>query len=391
MPSWRPFGKAVAAIARAVRVVTRGALPVLLLVGLARSAAGEAVTVTGVASPQTAAERDNLEALRARAIQNALELAVMRVAGALVTADKEDSLNSREQITGAGTESESRLKQDSLFRTSVVTHVSGYSRLLGIEREWQADGSHHVEARVDVDTDSLGRSMKELGLLWERAGMPAIYLSVGTPVSEPSDAGVATSVLGYLRDNLASNGVQVLVEDSPAVSFHVPVNVTWSTQYWPEFETHRAVCDLAYEILHRGAKTAVAAGRSRGGPVAAFTPGESVDRCLKTAAPDLARALMAKIAGLLGELWNNGRTYRVTLSNVPAGDASSTVDEIQRMFRVNGVRGVEYADRTLTVDVVYKGRPDDFVSQVTRVFEVKDRPLRLERLGGDALRLRFAD
>ena len=52
----------------------------------------EIVVQTGVASPQSGAEEENIEKLRERAIRNAMDLAVIQVAGVLVSAERGDTI-----------------------------------------------------------------------------------------------------------------------------------------------------------------------------------------------------------------------------------------------------------------------------------------------------------
>ena len=75
-------------------------LPAVFLASLALApypaCATETITQTGVATPQSESERNNIEKLRQRAIENALDLAIMQVTGAVISGQRADTLGSKE-------------------------------------------------------------------------------------------------------------------------------------------------------------------------------------------------------------------------------------------------------------------------------------------------------
>ena len=331
---------------------------VTALLGPLGSSAGEVVAI-GVASPRGVETEDTPGALRERAVNRALELAVLRVSGTLITSQKADALSSHESVTAVDDQMSRRLEQDHLFKRGVMSRSSGVARLVEILREWPENSSYHVEARIEVEEEVLAAELVDAGILWRRAGKPRLQLVRASVPEETGEQFLFDDAIRYLRENLVRNGIDLAGEDVDEVDYRVVVAVSARTEPFQQLGTYRAHCTLSYEVVDLAGGRTVAASRLRGGPKAGFDSTNAATACFEDVAPRTALDLVERLGRMLNDLWVNGRDYQLTLRDVPQARVGKIVSGIESMFRSNGVGGSNFSEGSLQMEARFRGSPSE--------------------------------
>ena len=349
-----------------------------------------AITVTelGVGSARNDNEARNVEELRARAIRNVLEVAVIRVSGVILSGEQKDSLRQKDSYESNGNKIKEKLKQDSVFHNVIVSRTNAYAQLVEILKEWQEDGQYYVKARVDVSEKGLQKKLYNAGIFWSRVGNPTIHMSLILLVNNKKITG-DTYTLSFLRDTMARNGISIVTNRQDA-SYAIPVKLSFSTTHVRQYNTFKTNCSISYEIIDDGVDNSIAAARKTAGPVAGFTPGETQSKCEKEIIPILARDLVKRLAREMNEIWNNGRKYKVTISNVDGKDVLRTANIIRNIFRVTNLSNLRYKQGIMLMDVQYKGLPFEFVDNLVTTFEYEYQELSLLSLEENVVKMQLS-
>jgi len=372
-------------------VVLLGQYVVVIFLLLVLSDAYGSVTViqTGVASPQTEAETDNIEKLRERAIRNAMDLALLQVTGALVSGERTDTLRSRERITAVGKEVREETKQESRYRGSSTSRTTGHARLLEIVKEWREGEQYYVKVKVEVGEQKEVAKSTNAGFYWKRMGKPPIGLSFSEKRNGRDTTQTESYTLRYLRDNLSRNDVTVSSANEQAISYLIHIIQEFNTEQLAGFGTYTTHCRLTFRIVDRQKRETIAEHRSKHGPDAGFSIRQAEDKCIKSIAPAVSKQLIRTIARVMNEQWNNGVEFLVTFTGMPGEFMPQAVNTVQGIFRVEGSTVESYQDNVLQLKVQYKGQGVEFTEAVIASFDDLDQSLVSEAIQGSHIQFRW--
>ncbi|MCU7805621.1 MAG: hypothetical protein KZQ96_20735 [Candidatus Thiodiazotropha sp. (ex Lucinoma borealis)] len=350
------------------------------LIGLLTVFDAKAITVTetGVGSAQNEKEENNLEELRLRAIRNALEVAVIRVSGVIISGERKDSLITADTVKVKDGVTTEKLKQDSIFHNTIVSRSNAYARLKKVIKEWRDGGQYYVQAKVDVREGELQQQMRNAGIYWARVGNPTIHIYMASNSGYAEKRG-ENYVIRYLRDTMARNGISVLAAGEEA-AYRIPVTLRFSSAHVREFDTYKTSCSVSYEIIDSGVNSGVAAGRKAAGPEGGFSEAETRAKCEKKIVPRMAKDMVRQVTKEMNSIWNNGRKYRVSIGNLGSREITKCTELVRNIFRVSNVSDIRFNDDMLRMEVQYKGMPMEFVDNVIKTFEYEGRELALSLL-----------
>lgn len=349
-----------------------------------------AITVTelGIGSARSDNDARNVEKLRARAIRNVLEVAVIRVSGVILSGEQKDILRQKDSYESDGNRIKEKLKQDSVFHNVIVSRTSAYAKLVEILKEWEEDGQYYVKARVDVSEKGLQEKLYNAGIYWSRVGNPTIHMSLIRRINNKKVTGDKYT-LRFLRDTMARNGISIVTNCQDA-SYAIPVRLSFSTTHVTQYNTFKTNCSISYEIIDTGVDNSIAAARKTAGPAAGFSPGETQSKCEKEIVPIIAKDLVRRLTREMNEIWNNGRKYNVTINNVDGKAVLRTANIIRNIFRVTNLSGLKYKQGIMLMDVQYKGLPFEFVDNLVTTFEYEDQELSLVSLEENVVKLQLS-
>ncbi len=370
-------------------LIAKRMVAIFLLLILSDAYGAVTVTQTGVASPQSKAETNNVEKLRARAIRNAMDLAVLQVTGALVSGERTDTLRSRERIAVIGENVREETKQESRYRGSSTSRSMGHVRLLEIVKEWREGTQYYVKVKVEVGEQKEVAKSTNAGFYWNRMGKPPIGLSFSEKRNERDTTQTESYTLRYLRDNLSRNGVIVTSVDEQAISYLIHIIQEFNTEQLVDLGTYTTHCRLTFRIVDQKRRETIAEHRSKHGPDAGFTVRQAEDNCIKSIAPSVSKQLIRTIARVMNEQWNNGEEFLVTFTGMPGQFMPQAVNTVQSIFRVKGSIVESYRDNVLQLKVQYKGQGVEFTEAVIASFDDLDQGLVSETIQGRHIRFRW--
>lgn len=316
--------------------------------------AGVKVVQVGVASPQTDAEKGNIEKLRKRALTNAAELALQQVTGVEISTVRGGSSRERWDVTTHNNKADEYVRQQDRQNSAVRTRTQGHARLLTINREWQKQGQYFVEATFMVETPREILAHNNAGYYWKGAGQPGIGLKVTEDVSGDVEQDETHQTLQFFKDNLTRNGLEVATS-TPDTEYLIEVNQSLRAKEQESLGTITMHCRLSYQVVDQVKGETLAQYRAANGPVAGFTPEQARQRCLKTIAPKVADRLVRQLAGIMNDRWNNGVEQEVVISNVPGNVVPRLTNVITNLFQVSSAAAVSYTNRMYRQRVLYKG------------------------------------
>jgi len=325
----------------------------------------EATTVQGVATPQNESERGNVEVLRARALRNAVELALGREKGVRITTERSDRLRTSDKVA----DGKLRSRQASSFRSHVTSETTGHARVTRVLDEGFQGESYHITALVELIDSADIPNARNLGFFWSRAGAPKLGLQV--IMDNPArTGGEVSSMEEYLRENLARNGVTVV---RPGADWEVLVQVeeTFDTSKFAGLDTFTTHCSLSLK-LRNSQRQERGAARLRSGPTAGFNEAQSQSRCLEGIAESFADQLVRELAALFDELWRNGRPMKVEIDDLPEGQVGRVAQLVEEMFGVTAVSEAGYSDGRLSLLVKYRGAPQELVRDLDSLGKIED-------------------
>ncbi len=349
-----------------------------------KPAGGVVVSTTGVASYD--ASSGNVEVARTRAINNAVEVAILRVAGVLVSGEKTNISRMSDSVIATDNVVEERLKQDSVFHNTVVARSNGFAKLVAIEEEGQSEGLYKVKATVEVGTEKLEQQMKNAGVFWERVGSPEVFISL-----QRTNNGTKTKdsyTLEFLRDTLGRNGIKVST-DTTSSAYLVNAKLSVSTKHVTEFDTYTGSCSMSYEIVDGGNQTSIGAFRRGADSVPGFSRGESASACARKIVPTVAKNLVQRLTVEFNDVFNKGRLFELSILGISGGDVTQTANLIRNIFRVTNLTGIKFNGKTASMDVQFKGQPFEFVEAVTKTLEYEDLGVSLESMEENKIALRM--
>ena len=351
------------------------------------AADADTVTVDGVAAVAGERGAKALDDARRAALADALETAVLRVAGAIVgggaAADRSVAGPSR-----GGPELERRLGRDPVFRQDIAARSTAFAALDAIRSEGADGDLYRVRASVRVESDALREGLSAAGLHAD-AGRPGIHLSVRREVNG-NDLGPSAADASMLRGAFARSGIRIAAVDDGEAAFRIPITIAFTTERSARFGLWSADCSARYEILDTSTDTSVAAHREEAGPEGGVSETEVSDACASSLVPALAEHLVANVRTEMDGIVDAGTRYRLAIADVPGARVGELTEAINLIFRVTSVSGVRFDAGTLELDLRYVGSPLDFVESLTRSLDGSDARVELRgvRANDIALALR---
>ena len=321
--------------------------------------AGVKVVQVGVASPQTDAEKGNIEKLRKRALTNAAELALQRVTGVEISTVRGGSSRQRWDVTTHNNKSDEYLHQQDRQNSAVRTRTEGHARLLTINREWQKQGQYYVEATFMVETPEEILAHNNAGYYWRGAGQPSIGLKVTEDISGDVEDDKTHQTLQFFKENLTRNGLKVSTSTTET-EYLIEVNQSLRAKEQESLGTITMHCRLSYQVVDQVTDEILGEYRAANGPVAGFTSEQARQGCLKTIAPKVADRLVRQLAKIMNNRWNNGVDLEVVITNVPGDIVPRLTNVITNLFQVSSAAPVSYTNSTYRQRVDYKGTGSEF-------------------------------
>lgn len=361
---------------------------ILLFPYLAQAA--EVVIQTGIASPQTRSEENNVEKLRERAIHNALDLAMLQVTGAVVSSERGNTIRSREDITISDESVSEETKQQSRFHGTQISRTTGHARLLEIIKEWKEGEQYYVNAKIEVGQPEDSQNKVNAGFFWERAGKPSINLAV-TEKSNGRDSQTpnAHKTLIYFRDNMLKNGILLSTDEEPTSQYSIQVAQVFQTAQMTDYGTFTTNCELSFEIRRNGQNILLSEYRATGGPNAGFTESQAQDACVKALAQDVSDKMIRNVATIMNDLWKKGIQYKVTIIDLPNDKMTEAGRILENLFLVSSHGNIEFKDDVLRIAMTYKGRGVDLAEAIRTSFDELDWKVVPEVLGENNVQLRW--
>jgi hypothetical protein len=331
---------------------------------------GETVSQqTGVASPQSESEADNIELLRQRAISNAMDLAILHVTGAVVSGKRGSSYRIREDISTDGNSTNEEIKQQGRFTSAVNTRTEGYARLIEIVKEWQEDGQYYVTAEIAVENEEENLAQKNAGYYWKQAGEPSIHLSFTEEHNGEKTVGHTNRTFQYFRDNIIRNDITISKSGS---TYGIEITQSLQSRDVEEFDTITLHCMLSYQIVDTDREKIIAEAKASHGPVAGFNYEQARERCLGSIAKDVSESLIRKLAEIMNHRWNNGVERNVVISSLPGDVVSRDNEIIQNLYGVTTSNSSRYENGNYTKKLTFKGSGAELADALTLAFEDED-------------------
>ena len=347
------------------------------------SGRGNVVTVEGVGPVAGDGGEAALAAARRAAVDDAIERAVLRVAGAIVRGAK--SLPAR-SAAGADGGLEARLRRDAAFRDDIASRPDAFARVDRIESEGADGGVYRVRAVVRVETAELGDELGSAGLRAAPAARPAVHVTARRRV-DGEDRGPDPRTAARLREALSAAGVPVAAADGAGAAFRVPVTLSFSTGHSAEYGLWSADCAARYEILDARTGAGVAAHRLGAGPEGGVSSAEVVGACAAALVPGLARRLAERVPAATAGAAEAGDTYRLSIADVPGSRVAAVTEAVRGVFHVRSVDGTRFEAGTLGMDVRYAGAPLDLVRDLTRSLDAAGARAELVAMHDDGIDL----
>lgn len=364
----------------------------ILIIGFGVTANAHAAVQTvktGIASPQTSSEIENIELLRARAIRNAMDLALLEVNGTLVSSQQADTIRTSDKVSSHGEEESQDYEQESRYRDASLTRTEGHVRVIEILKEWQEGDQYHVKVKLEVLDQPEASAKHGAGYFWERIGKPGISLVLRETVNSQDSRGTDAETLRFMRDILARNGLQTALNSIAGSRYQIQMTQEISVSSVKTFGTYAAHCNLSYRIVDDQVSRTLLEERSSHGPQAGFSL-ESVKReCLKAIAPALSEKLVRSLAQIFNDQWNQGDEYIVHIAGIPGAYLAESVDAIQQSFRVEEGHMDKYVDGVLAVTVRYQGKNSELTSAVISAFDDIGQQVIPERAESNVIEFRW--
>ncbi len=339
---------------------------------------------TGVASPQSDMETNNIELLRQRALNNALDMALLQVHGATVSGERSDSLRTREEITIIGDKTDGTTRQQSRHNARGTTQTQGHARLLEIIKEWQDKGQYYVTAKIAVDSEQEVLAKRDAGYFWAQAGKPALALSFTEDLDGISQAKQDNRTLRFFRDNLISNGIAISIGGKP--KYLIELLQVFQTKELPDFGTTTVHCHLSYKLNDKERSIIVAEYKQSHGPDAGFTLEQAKEKCVSTIALKVSENLIRKLAEIWNDKRNNGLEQTITIDFLP-GDAVPRANAIiQNLHLVTSSTPVKYTEGQLVKNVTYKGEGAELAEAIRAAFEDENWHIIISAVEGTRIR-----
>lgn len=344
----------------------------LFLASHALAFSAETIIQTGVASPQSKAEQNNIERLRERAIRNAMNLAVLQITGAMVSGERGDSTNFKEEITIIDDNVSEQTKQKSRTHGSVTSRTTGYVRLVEIIKEWHENQQYYVKARIEVGDQKETTQKMNAGFYWERVGKPPLAFNFSEKTNNQDTTRMDAYTLRYLRDNLIQNGILTSEEGRDDIHYLINVMQSSQTKQMSEFGTYTTHCRLSYQIIDKKRQQTVAEYRATHGPDAGFTEEQAQESCIKAIAPQVSEKMIREIATIMSNIWNQGTEYQLCINGLPGELVTQISDTLKNLFQVNNISNISYRSNKLKMAMMYKGTAINLAEMITVTFDEFD-------------------
>lgn len=334
----------------------------------------------GIASPQSDAERGNIEKLRSRAIRNAMDLAVMQVTGTAVSSERGDSLRSQEKVISQGDQIREESRQESRFSRGATTRSEGHARLVEIIKEWQENDQYFVEAIIEVESEDETIKQKNCGDYWLQAGKPAISMTFIEEFNGHTSSNLQDNTFRFLRDNLSRNGVNVSTSRDEVSAYRINVLQNLQSQEIEGLGTITMHCRLSFQIIDQERDESIAEYRAFQGPKAGFTIEQAKEDCLKVIARDVSENLVRALGKIMLERWNNGVEQRIKITGLP-GEAVAAVSEIlQNLYRVTSATAAKYNDGQYIRSLTFKGSATELAQAIQSSFADENWKITVARI-----------
>jgi len=358
--------------------------PIVVAMIFSSLAMAEIVEKIGVATPQAGESSGNVEKLRARAIRNAMELAVMQVSGAEVTSDRGGLNASRDTIVNINGETDAQQKQTASYYTGAKTKISGNVKIVEIIKEWQEGEKYFVELKLNVkNEDELLKSLSA-GDLWARIGKPAIGINVSLNRNGQQSSS-SQSLQQYLEDNLSRNELDMNIMKGRPERFTIDVKQTIRNAAVASMGTYKTYCELSFSIIDSETQRSLSGFRLSHGPDGGFDERQAEERCTKAIVRDFSEKMLNELAIIFSGEWNNGKDFIVSLASVPGGYTSKSGEIIANAYLVTASEVDGFDNGVLRMSVAYKGKGVDLVSSVETAFFEAGMRIELVRMNGNQI------
>lgn len=326
---------------------------------------------TGIATARTELEKNNIEQLRERAIRNALDLAVLKVTGAMVNGEKGTSLHTREEVNYEGNKAVENSREQNSYSSSVTSRTNGYAKLVKIIKEWKNDGQYYVTAKVAVSTGKESIAHMNAGYYWRQAGSPSLHLIFKEKHNgiQSVDSGDKTT-LRFFKDNLVRNHLEVSESNTP--EYLIEINQVLKSSELAEFGTTTMHCRLSFSIIDTYHNATLAEYRSSHGPDPGFTLDQATKKCIGSIAPEVAEKLVRKIAEIMNNRWNNGLKMQVIIDAMPSEVVARAADITQNLFRVTASTPPIYKSGRFIRSLSFKGSITELAQEISQAFADED-------------------
>lgn len=339
---------------------------------------------TGIASPKSDMETNNIELLRQRALRNALDMALLQVHGATMSGERSDSLRTKEETTITGNKTEGITRQQSRHNAKGITQTEGHARLLEIIKEWQDKGQYYVTAKIAVDSEQEALTKQDAGYFWAQAGKPALALTLTEELDGISKSKQDNRTLRFFRDNLTSNGIAISGDKDP--KYLIELLQVFQTKELPDFGTTTVHCHLSYKLSDKERNTIVAEYKQSHGPDAGFSLEQAQDQCVSPIALKVSEDLTRKLAEIWNNNRNNGLEQTISIDLLP-GDAVPKANAIiQNLHLVTSSTPVKYTKGQLVKNVTYKGEGTELAEAIRAAFEDENWHITINAVEGTGIR-----
>ena len=351
---------------------------------------GEAeVTLTGVASPQSDKEKNNIEKLRERAIRNAMDLAIIQVTGVTISSERGDSIRTREDTIIRGDDVKEQSHQQSRFRAGATSRMEGHARILEIIKEWRENGQYFVKAKIAVESKKETEKEKNCGDYWLQAGKPSVSISFVEELNGEKSRDQQAHTLRFLRDNLARNGVMISTRENAVSQYQIMVLQSLQSKELAELGAITMHCRLSYQIIDREQNESVAEYRAAHGPQAGFTVQQATESCIGAIAADVSENLVKSLGKIMIERWNNGVEQRVTITGMPDEVVTAASEILQNLHRITSTLPAAYIDQNYTRILRFKGSATDLSQAIKDAFADEDWKISITRIEDNQIHLNW--
>lgn len=327
------------------------------------------------------------EGTRLQAIENALQMAVLRVSSGLL---------SRALSEGRGRDSypvdfsrqilDDRLKEDTIFLNVVLARAAGFAQVIKTGREWRDGELYNANVDVVIRTDKLKDKLTEAGLIGMPVSSPDTFIALNQRVNGKALANGGYT-MGYLRDVLDKNGIHSLSLSEANADLLVPVEISYSVNHIVQYNTYSANCTGSFEVVDKQTGVSLGGSQKSAGPVPGFTSAEVRSECARKILPALAKDVSVKLSLAVNNTQAKGRSYSLEITKVPQMMIYELGNTIRQIYQVEGVSELRFSGDKLSLQVVFKGPSMGFVDAVVKTLDYRGMAAEIMGVGDNSARL----